>query len=223
MFPGAHDFCRVSPLHKRTFGQGWVAWSTSAISGLQKLIAIAFVVAIGLCNRPYRPIFDVWCGDPKKYQGKKERLGVRSKDRATPSRPVETVDPNDPLTPEEMALLGPDRDLTYRDRLRLDRKKITDPILHLVRDWAWPRVPEEHAVKLVLRIVRGLQDGNLLRDLTTGQVLEDHEIFPALCAGHALELETWTTQGYRIVTGMTSETIPGSLQVHWWIPNPPLY
>ncbi len=66
-------------------------------------------------------------------------------------------------------------------------------------------------------------DGNLLRDLTTGHTLEDHEIFPALCAGHAIELETWTTQGHKIITGVTSQTIPGALLVHWWIPNPPLY
>jgi hypothetical protein len=63
----------------------------------------------------------------------------------------------------------------------------------------------------------------LLRDLTTGHTLEDHEIFPALCAGHAIELETWTTQGHKIITGVTSQTIPGALLVHWWIPNPPLY
>ena len=36
----------------------------TVMSGLQKPVAIAFPVATGLCNRPYRKIFDVWCGDP---------------------------------------------------------------------------------------------------------------------------------------------------------------
>jgi hypothetical protein len=54
----------LEAVRKRTFVHDCLAEPNVSILGLQKPIAIAFSVAIGLRNRPYRTIFAVWCGDP---------------------------------------------------------------------------------------------------------------------------------------------------------------
>jgi hypothetical protein len=86
-----------------------------------------------------------------------------------------------------------------------------------IQEWLAPfDFPKDSVTQIVMRLGAGQQDGNLMRDMTTGEVIDGDQIIEAVKAGHALSLEMFTHSGRFVRSVVTRETTPGEIDFNFF-------
>ena len=86
-----------------------------------------------------------------------------------------------------------------------------------VHDWLAPfEFPRDSVTQIVMRLGAGEKDGNLMRDMTTGEAIDGDQIIEAVKAGHALSLESLTHSGRFVRSVVTRETVPGQIDFNFF-------
>jgi hypothetical protein len=70
--------------------------------------------------------------------------------------------------------------------------------------------------QITMRLMAGEADGNLMRDMTTGEVIDGDQIIEAVKAGHALSLEMFTHSDRFVRSVVTRETTPGEIDFNFF-------
>ncbi|WP_263377182.1 hypothetical protein [Granulicella aggregans] len=70
--------------------------------------------------------------------------------------------------------------------------------------------------QIEMRLMAGEADGNLMRDMTTGEPIDGDRIIEAVKAGHALSLESLTHSGRFVRSVVTRETTPGEIDFNFF-------